>query len=116
MQVTATQPHRIRHKQEQEQCREVSKVYIQPLSLSNVAKNTTTACLPFMKNDQYQNQQRQSTIIITVIYLHQLAFSALKLLVGHPACKNPSGGVLAWLSVWSEVQICTWPSTWLLLQ
>jgi len=38
------------------------------------------------------------------------AFSALTLLVeqqeGHPACKNMSGGVLAWLSVWSEVQNC----------
>jgi len=22
---------------------------------------------------------------------------------GHPACKKQSGGVLAWLSVWSEV-------------
>jgi len=36
------------------------------------------------------------------------AFSALTLLVGqqegHPACKKLSGGVLAWLSVWSEVQ------------
>jgi len=34
------------------------------------------------------------------------AFSALTLLVGrqegHPACKKLSGGVLAWLSVWSE--------------
>jgi len=33
------------------------------------------------------------------------AFSALTLLVGrqegHPACKKQSGGVLAWLSVWS---------------
>jgi len=29
---------------------------------------------------------------------------------GHPACKNLSGGVLAWLSVWSEVQTCIWPS------
>ena len=28
---------------------------------------------------------------------------------GHPACKNLSGGVLAWLSVWSEVQTCIWP-------
>ena len=41
-------------------------------------------------------------------------FSALTLLVGrqeeHPACKKLSGGVLAWLSVWSEVQICIWPS------
>ena len=42
------------------------------------------------------------------------AFSALTLLVGqqegHPACKKLSSGVLAWLSVWSEVQTCTWPS------
>jgi len=42
------------------------------------------------------------------------AFSALTLLVGrqegHPACKQLSGGVLAWLSVWSEVQTCIWPS------
>jgi len=41
-------------------------------------------------------------------------FSALTLLdgrqEGHPACKKLSGGVLAWLSVWSEVQACTWPS------
>ena len=39
------------------------------------------------------------------------AFSASTLLVGwqegHPACKKLSGGVLAWLSVWSEVQTCT---------
>ena len=38
------------------------------------------------------------------------SFSALTLLVGrqegHPACKKLSGGVLAWLSVWSEVQTC----------
>jgi len=42
------------------------------------------------------------------------AFSALTLLVGrqeeHPACKKLSGGVLALLSVWSEVQTCIWPS------
>ena len=25
-------------------------------------------------------------------------------------CKKLSGGVLAWLFVWSEVQICIWPS------
>ena len=28
----------------------------------------------------------------------------------HPACKKLSDGVLAWLSVWSEVQTCIWPS------
>jgi len=42
------------------------------------------------------------------------AFSALTLLVGrqevHLACKKLSGGVLVWLSVWSEVQTCIWPS------
>jgi len=43
------------------------------------------------------------------------AFSALTLLVGrqegHPACeKKLSGGMLAWLSVWSKVQTCIWPS------
>ena len=44
----------------------------------------------------------------------QNAFSALTLLVGrqegHPACKKQSGGVLTWLSVWSEVQTCILPS------
>ena len=47
-------------------------------------------------------------------YRNYRAFSALTLLVGrqegHPACKKLSGGVLAWLSVWSEVQTCIWPS------
>jgi len=48
------------------------------------------------------------------LYAWHIAFSALTLLVGwqegHPACKKLSGGVLAWLSVWSEVQTCIWPS------
>ena len=47
----------------------------------------------------------------TVLYC---AFSALTLLFGrqegHPACKKHSGGLLVWLSVWSEVQTCIWPS------
>jgi len=41
------------------------------------------------------------------------AFSALTLLVGRQerhACKKMSGVVLEWLSVWSEVQTCIWPS------
>jgi len=29
---------------------------------------------------------------------------------GQPACKKLNGGVLAWLSVWSKVQTCIWPS------
>jgi len=42
------------------------------------------------------------------------AFSALTLLVGrqegHPTCKKLSGELLAWLSVWSEVQACICPA------
>jgi len=29
---------------------------------------------------------------------------------GHLACKKQSGGVRAWLSVWSEMRTCIWPS------
>jgi len=52
--------------------------------------------------------------VIHKLWLFNGAFSALMLLVGrqegHPACKKLSGGTLAWLSVWSEVQTCIWPS------
>jgi len=56
-----------------------------------------------------------TTVIFDVkCYVLLLAFSALTLLVGrqegHLACKKMSGEVLAWLFVWSEVQICIWPS------
>ena len=48
-------------------------------------------------------------LFLGMIHL-QYPFSALTLLVGrqegHPACKKLSGGVLAWLSVWSAVQTC----------
>ena len=48
------------------------------------------------------------------IVIKRIAFRALTLLVGqqegHPACKKLSGGVLAWLSLWREVQTCIWPS------
>jgi len=72
------------------------------------------------------NQQRQSTecnptstpygrkkepIFFVCV---SFAFSALTLSVGwqegHLACKKLSGEVLAWLSVWSKVQTCIWPS------
>jgi len=40
-----------------------------------------------------------------VFFVAAVVYSALTLLVGrhegHPACKKLSGGVLAWLSVWS---------------
>jgi len=63
------------------------------------------------------NSEQHKTASILFIYLlgiYLFAFSALTLLVGrqegHLACKKLSGGVLAWLFVWSEVQICIWPS------
>jgi len=41
--------------------------------------------------------------------------SALTLFIGrqegHPACKKLSGGELAWLSVWSKVQLMPLPLT-----
>ena len=47
---------------------------------------------------------------ILVILVRIYGISALTLLVGrqegHLACKKLSGGVLAWFSVWSEVQTC----------
>ena len=50
--------------------------------------------------------------IVAVIVI--MIISALTLLVGrqegHPSCKKLSGGVLVWLSVWSEVQTCIRPS------
>ena len=53
-------------------------------------------------------------IFFSRLHIMHCAFSALTLLVGrqegHLACKKLSGGVLEWLSVWSEVQTCIWPS------
>ena len=52
--------------------------------------------------------------VVWDIRLQCFRLSALTLLVGrqegHLACKKMSGGVLVWLSVWSEVQTCIWPS------
>ena len=60
---------------------------------------------------RYRHSYSRKQIGTCISYL---AFSALTLLVGrqegHPACKKLSGGVLAWLSVWSEVQTCICPS------
>jgi len=59
-------------------------------------------------------EQSRKLFVVRLSYVTDVAFSALMLLVerqeGHPACKKLSGGVLAWLSVWSEVQTCTQPS------
>jgi len=72
---------------------------MRPLATSTVA----TCCYTYSK-----------VRLIISLFAAVRAFSALTLLVGwqegHPACKKLSGGVLAWLFVWSEVQTCIWPS------
>jgi len=54
------------------------------------------------------------TVRLNLKYSQITAFSALTLLVGrregHTACKKLSGGVLAWLSVWSEMHIAYGPA------
>jgi len=45
-----------------------------------------------------------------VLILCLQCFHAVGRQEGHPACKKLSGGVLPWLYVWSEVQICISPS------
>jgi len=53
-------------------------------------------------------------LLVELLYPEYCAFSALALLVwqqeGHLACKKLSGGMRVWLSVWSEVETCIWPS------
>jgi len=81
------------------------------LDEGHVIKNSKTKVSLYTKLATFQ-------IVMTKNFAHVLnylnAFSALMLLVGwqegHAACKKLSGGVLAWLSVWSEVQTCIWPS------
>jgi len=80
-----------------------------------------------LENPQSRDWKNQSGIAVSSFghlseghcYIYSLsnlftAFSALTLLVGrqegHPACKKQSVWVLVWLSLWSEVQTCIWPS------
>jgi len=60
------------------------------------------------------NYHKCKNVFTFLYFVTFYAFGALTLLVGrqerHPTCKKLSGGVLAWLSVWSEVQTCIWLS------
>ena len=72
-------------------------------------------CWPHIYSDILQNAPFRSQIFKFFFASGgKTAFSALTQLVGrqegHTACKKLSGGVLAWLSAWSEVQTCIWPS------
>ena len=64
--------------------------------------------------DQGSGNVRTVVVCSCCSFLSKIAFSALTLLIGrqegHLVCKKLSGGVLAWLSVYSKVQTCIWPS------
>ena len=86
-----------------------------------VWESISTVCTMSPSQLTPPRQHRMCTIVSTVHCFFKkvfccTAFSAFTLLVwqqeGHPDCKKLSGGVLAWLSVLSEVQTCIWPS-WL---
>ena len=72
----------------------------------------TDAGLHRIETARLDGSRRQ--VYFSIYWKKNCAFSALTLLVGrqegHPACKKQSGGVLVWLSVWSEVQTCIWLS------
>ena len=64
--------------------------------------------------DDYEAMTTSLISVLFILFHCLFAFNALTLLVGwqegHPACKKLSGGVLAWLSDWSEVLTCICPS------
>ena len=105
--------------------------HIQVCTLLQTDNHTSTPTLTFLQarcpschptnsikalkaNIIYINKYTTTTTILLPLYRSTYTFSALTLLVGrqegHPACKKQSGGVLVWLSVWSKVQTCIWPS------
>ena len=86
-----------------------------PLTVSCFSKIQIgfTFLVPAHSGSPGKGAVKRVCVCVCVSYL-ELAFSALTLLVGgqegHPTCKKLSGELLAWLSVWSEVQTCIWPS------
>jgi len=60
---------------------------------------------PTLVGKTLRNVCHRDSALIRFVGRSVIAFSALTLLIGrqggHPACKKLSGGVLAWLSVWT---------------
>jgi len=87
----------------------------QSLMMHCIAIGDPTPTVLWDKNNRVDALDfRRFKVSDVVAYWLARAFSALTLLVGqqegHPTFKKLSGGVLAWLPVWSEVQTCIWPS------
>jgi len=78
-------------------------------SVFNIITKTTASnsknLSSLKRNDQQIYHTFRENNITPLAELSLIAFSALMLLAGwhegHPACRKLSGGVLAWLSVWS---------------
>ena len=70
---------------------------------------------PFPGRMSYNHTKWRNLDLMFILCYSIFALGALTLLVErqeeHPACKKLSGELLAWLSVWSKVQmICIWSS------
>jgi len=78
-----------------------------------ITENQTSVYVTGTKISEKSVRLTRNYFMTAAISLND-AFSALTLLVGrqegHPAYKKLSSVVLAWLSAWSEVQTCIWPS------
>jgi len=83
------------------------------------AESQASAVLPMswclsIRHESKFYQNVRTYIQCSWVFGIEVSFSALTLLVGrlegHPAYKKLSDGVLVWLSVWSQVQTCIWPS------
>ena len=96
-----------------EQCADLHMAQLMPLPLTVSCFSKIQSGFTFLVS-AHLGSPGQRAVKRVCVCVCVYAFSALTLLVGrqegHPACKKLSGGVLAWLSVWSEVQTCIWPS------
>ena len=86
---------------------EKKDVHLESQKMQHVSNSLRLFSVMYYKRTE--KQLYTATIVWSFVTVHQVfaffSFSALTLLVGwqegHPACKKLSGGVLAWLSVWS---------------
>jgi len=74
---------------------------------SGVAKGTFTIEITLVCYSHYWLQILHF-LSYYVLFICLQCFSVRQ--VEHPACKKTEWWVLSWLSVWSEVQTCIWPS------
>jgi len=76
-------------------CHKIIQLQLQSFTLKQLFSEKSCSVVGLSEKMQYIRKEIKVTLPIT----DQLQ-----------ACKKLSGGVLAWLSVWSEMQTCIWPS------